>query len=76
MNKTKVTKKLERKIKAIRKLWIKYLDSLPSEGNEDGKELGYLSVSIWRDSYDVSSTVDNAKLKTENQVNFFKVGIK
>lgn len=76
MTKTKVTKKLERKVKAIHKLWIKYLDSLPSEGNREGKEKGYLSVSIWRDSYDVSSTMDDNKLKEENQVNFFKVGIK
>ena len=76
MNKTKVTKKLERKVKAIRRLWIKYLDSLPSEGNEKGKEKGYLSISVWRDSYDVSSTIDNTKLKGENQVNFFEVGIK
>lgn len=74
MNKTKVTKKLERKVKQMRKVWIKYLDSIPSEGNEDGKEQGYLSISVWRDSYDVSSTVDNNKLKAENQVSFFKVG--
>ena len=76
MNKTKVTKKLERKVKAIHKLWIKYLDSIPSEGNEEGKEQGYLSISVWRDSYDGSSTVDNNKLKAENQISFFKVGIK
>lgn len=76
MTKSKVTKKLERKVKAIHKLWIKYLDSLPSEENREGKEKGYLSVSVWRDSYDVSSTVDNNKLKAENQVSFFKVGIK
>ena len=74
MNKTKVTKKLERKVKQMRKVWIKYLDSIPSEGNEDGKEQGYLSISVWRDSYDVSSTVDNNKLKAENQISFFKVG--
>lgn len=76
MTKTKVTKKLERKVKAIHKLWIKYLDSLPSEGNREGKEKGYLSIAVWRDSYDVSSTLYVTKLKEENQVNFFKVGIK
>lgn len=73
MNKTKVEKKLKALIRKVQKTYLKYLDSLEEEGNEDGKARGYLSVAIFRDSVSFNSTVNEKELKAENQIDLFWV---
>lgn len=71
MAKKEVEKKLKSLAKKMQKTYLEYLDSLEEEGNEIGKEEGYLSVAIFRDSIHIDSTVDNKELKEENQIRWF-----
>ena len=71
MAKKEVEKKLKSLAKKMQKTYLEYLDSLEEEGNEIGKEEGYLSVAIFRDSIHINSTVDNKELKEENQICWF-----
>ena len=68
MTKAKVERKLTRRIKAIRKIWLKYLDSLDDDGNEIEKENGYLSICIFREHTWFNSYVTEKECKKENQV--------
>lgn len=71
MDKKEVEKKLKSLAKKAQKIYLKYLDSLEEEGNEVGKEEGYLSIAIFRDSIHIDSTVDEKELKEENQIHWF-----
>lgn len=72
MDKKEVEKKLKALAKKMRKTYLEYLDSLEEEGNEIGKEEGYLSVTIFRDSISIDSTHDKSELKKENQIMFWE----
>ena len=50
MTKKRIERILTRKIKKIRKLWLKYVDALPEEGNGRLKEKGYLSIAVFKGS--------------------------
>ena len=71
MNKTEVEKKLKTLVKKVQKTYLEYLDSLEEEGNEIGKEEGYLSIAIFRDAIHVDSTHAKTELKKENQITWF-----
>ena len=71
MAKKEVEKKLKSLAKKMQKTYLEYLDSLEEEGNEVGKEEGYLSIAIFRDSIHVDSTHDKTELKEENQICWF-----
>lgn len=71
MDKKEVEKKLKSLAKKMQKTYMEYLDSLEEEGNEIGKEEGYLSMAIFRDSLHVDSTHDEKELKKENQICWF-----
>lgn len=71
MDKKDVEKKLKSLVKKMQKTYLEYLDSLEEEGNEIGKEEGYLSVAIFRDSIHLDSTHDEEELKKENQIRWF-----
>lgn len=71
MTKKEVEKKLKSLAKKMQKTYLEYLDSLEDEGNEVGKEEGYLSIAIFRDSIHVDSTHDETELKRENQIRWF-----
>lgn len=71
MAKKEVEKKLQSLAKKMQKTYLEYLDSLEDEGNEVGKEEGYLSIAIFRDSIHVDSTHDETELKKENQIRWF-----
>lgn len=71
MAKKEVEKKLQSLAKKMQKTYLEYLDSLEEEGNEVGKEEGYLSIAIFRDSIHVDSTHDKTELKEENQICWF-----
>ena len=68
MKKARVEKKLVKLVIRMKKIYLKYLDSLEEEGNELGKKEGYLSVTIFRDSMSINSTNDKMELKKENQI--------
>lgn len=68
MRKTEAEKKLKSLAKKMQETFLEYLDSLEEEGNEIGKEEGYLSVTIWRESIDIVTTHDELELKKENQI--------
>ena len=68
MNKKRTEKILTRRIKAIRKIWLKYVDSLPEKGNEEVKRSGYLTIAIFRTSLWFNSCVDRTKIKKEDSV--------
>lgn len=72
MSKREVEKKLWAIAEEAQKIYLKYLDSLKEEGNEIGKEEGYLSITIFRDSLSVTSAVDNKELKEENQIDLWE----
>ena len=74
MAKKEVEKKLKSLAKKMQKTYLEYLDSLEDEGNEVGKEEGYLSIAIFRDSIHVDSTHDETELKRENQIRWFYLG--
>lgn len=71
MDKKEVEKKLKSLVKKMQKTYLEYLDSLEEEDNEIGKEEGYLSVAIFRDSIHLDSTADDKELKEENQIHWF-----
>lgn len=71
MDKKEVEKKLKSLAKKMQKAYMEYLDSLEEEGNKIGKEEGYLSIAIFRDSLHVDSTHDETELKKENQICWF-----
>lgn len=73
MKKKEVEKKLKALAKKVQKTYLEYLDSLEEEGNEIGKEEGYLSMAIFRDSVNINSTVEETELKEENQIGMFWV---
>ena len=72
MDKKEVEKKLKALAKEMQKTYLEYLDSLEEEGNEIGKEEGYLSVAIFRDSISIVATNDETELREENQINFWE----
>jgi len=71
MDKAEVEEKLINLTREIKKTYLEYLDSLEEEGNEIGKEEGYLSIAIFRDSILIDSTHDGTELKEENQICWF-----
>lgn len=71
MKKKEVEKKLKALAKKMQKTYLEYLDSLEEEGNEIGKEEGYLSMAIFRDSVNINSTIEETELKEENQIGMF-----
>ena len=71
MKKKEVEKKLKALAKKMQKTYLEYLDSLEEEGNEIGKEEGYLSMAIFRDSVHINSTIEETELKEENQIGMF-----
>ena len=71
MDKKEVEEKLWALAKEMQKTYLNYLDSLEEEGNEIGKEEGYLSIAIFSNSVSVNSTLDEAELKEENQINLW-----
>lgn len=72
MKKKEVEKKLWTLAEVMQKIYLEYLDSLKEEGNEIGKDEGYLSITIWRDSVSIVSTHDRKELKKANQINMWK----
>lgn len=73
MDKKKAEKKLKSLAKEMQKTYLEYLDSLEEEGNEIGKEEGYLNVAIFRDSINLISTHEDTELKKEHQIDMFWV---
>ena len=71
MNK-KTEKKLKKLARDLYRVWLNYIDSLPEEGNEVGKEEAYFTIAIFRDSMCINSTHDEDELKPENQVDWFE----
>lgn len=71
MKKKEVEKKLKALAKKMQKTYLEYLDSLEEEGNEIGKEEGYLSMAIFRDCVNIDSTIEETELKEENQIGMF-----
>lgn len=72
MAKKEVEKKLWSLAEKARKIYLEYLDSLKEEDNEIGKDEGYLSITIWRGSVSIVSTLDRKELKKANQINMWK----
>jgi hypothetical protein len=71
LTKEEVEKKLIRLARKMKKIYLEYLDSLEEEGNEIGKEEGYFTVAIFRDSIHINSTTDDTELKEENQISWW-----
>lgn len=71
MNKAEVKEKLINLTREIKEAYLEYMDSLEEEGNEIGKEEGYLSIAIFRDSMLIDSSHDELELKEENQIRWF-----
>lgn len=71
LTKEEVEKKLIRLARKMKKIYLEYLDSLEEEGNEIGKEEGYFSVAIFRDTISFDSTTDDTELKEENQISWW-----
>ena len=72
MDKKEVEKKLWALAKEMQKTYLEYLDSLEEEGNEIGKEEGYLNVAIFRDSINLISTHEDTELREENQISLWE----
>jgi hypothetical protein len=72
LTKEEVEKKLRRLARKMKKIYLEYLDSLEEEGNKIGKEEGYFSVAIFRDTISFNSTPDDTELKEENQISWWK----
>lgn len=72
MDKKEVEKKLKALARKVQKTYLEYLDSLEEEGNEIGKEEGYLSVAIFRGSISIVATNDETELREENQINIWE----
>ena len=71
MEKKDVEKKLMTLAKKMRSIYLAYLDTLDEEGNKEGKEGGYLSIAIFRESVHINSSVEDSELRAENQINLF-----
>lgn len=71
MCKEEVEDKLWTLAEEAQKTYMEYLDSLEEEGNEIGKNEGYLCIAIFRDSINIDSTHDEKELKEENQIDLF-----
>lgn len=71
MKKKDVEKKLMTLAKKMRNIYLAYLNTLDEEGNKEGKEEGYLSVAIFRNSVLITSALDDSELKAENQIDLF-----
>lgn len=67
--------KTERKIKKLARglyrVWLNYVDSLPEEGNKQGKAEAYLNVTIFRNYVSVDST-HTVELKFKNQIAWYE----
>lgn len=72
MGKKEVEKKLWALAEEVQKTYLEYLDSLEEEGNEIGKEEGYLNIAIFRDSVGIDSTHDETELREENQIELWE----
>lgn len=72
MDKEEVEKKLWALAEEAQKIYLEYLDSLEEEGNEIGKDEGYLNMVIFRDSIHITSTTQETELKEENQINLWE----
>ena len=72
MKKAEVEQKLVNLAKEMKETYLQYLDSLEEEGNEIGKEEGYLSIAIFRDSILIDSTHDETELKEESQIVWYE----
>lgn len=72
MDKKEVEKKLKALARKMQKTYLEYLDSLEEESNKIGKEEGYLSVAIFRDSLHIDSTTEDSELEKENQISFWE----
>ena len=72
MEKKEVEKKLLTLAKVMQKIYLEYLGSLKGKANEIGKQEGYLSVTIWRDSVRVVSTRSKEELSKRNQINLWE----
>lgn len=48
----------------------KYFDSLPEEGNEEGKRKGYFYVAMFKDYISFGTVTKRAELKEENQIHY------
>ena len=70
-------KSTERKLKRImikaHKVWMDYMDSIPEEGNKDGKDRAYLSLCLFRTSAMFDSTHEKDELSPEYQVSMSKI---
>jgi hypothetical protein len=73
MKKKEVEKKLKALAKKMQSTYLEYLDSLEEEGNKIGKEEGYISIAIFRDSVNINTTRVDTELKAENQIDLFWV---
>lgn len=71
MTRAETITKLKELAEEMRKTYLEYVDSLEAEGNEIGKEEGYLDVAIWRDVINITTTVDSAELKEEHQISIY-----
>ena len=71
MTRAETIKKLKELAEEMRKTYLEYVDSLEDEGNEIGKEEGYLDVAIWRDAINITTTIDSAELKEEHQISIY-----
>jgi hypothetical protein len=72
MKKKDVEKKLFFIAEELHKTYMEYLDSLKEEGNKIGKDEGYLSVTIWRESIGIVSTTARKELRKANQIHIWK----
>ena len=75
--KEKTEKKITFLLKLIRKIWLKYVDSLDEKGNEIVKEEGYLSLTVFRRDMWFNSYVEESKMREEDNIDitiFFKEG--
>lgn len=70
-----MNKKTERKLKKLARdlywAWLDYIDSLPEEGNKQGKAEAYLNITIFRNYVSVDSSHTD-ELKLENQIAWFE----
>lgn len=74
MDKKKSTeRKLERIMIRAHKVWMDYMDSIPEEGNTQGKKRAYLSLCLFRSSIMFNSTNEKSELSPEHQVSMYKV---
>jgi hypothetical protein len=68
--KEKTRKALIKLVQKMYKIIQKYFDSLPEEGNEQGKRDGYFSVAIFKNYVSFGTVTKRAELKEENQIHY------